>query len=108
MLACIYVGYRTYRILTLDRGLDKLIKQGAVILDVRTENEFRTGHIVGAVNMPLSRLGKDSLPFDKNQTIITCCSHGLRSVKAVEKLKSRGYHKVYNGGAWNDLQSSKP
>lgn len=106
ILALIYVGYRTYRIMTLDKGLDSMIEKGAIILDVRTVAEFETGHIRGAINIPLSRLLTDSLPFDKNKAIITCCSHGLRSVKAVEKLKSRGYSNSFNGGAWNDLEAS--
>lgn len=105
LLALIYIGYRTYRIMTLDKGLDQMIEEGAVILDVRTAGEFETGHIVGALNIPLSRLLTDSLPFDKNKVIITCCSHGLRSVKAVGKLKSRGYKNSFNGGAWNDLEA---
>ncbi|OBW41652.1 hypothetical protein AB670_01968 [Chryseobacterium sp. MOF25P] len=40
------------------------------------------------------------------KTYITVCSHGLRSVKAEHILKEKGFKKVYNGGAWNDLQKS--
>ena len=75
-----------------------------MILDVRTEKEYKTGHIYGAVNIPLSHLHTGPIPFDTSTAIITCCSHGLRSVKAVSLLKQRGYNKVYNGGAWTDLQ----
>lgn len=104
ILLVIYAAYRTYRIATLDRGLTQLLAKGAVILDVRTETEFKSGHINGAVNIPLSRLHGNSIPLDKNLTIITCCSHGLRSVKAVSLLKEKGFTLVYNGGAWIDLE----
>ncbi|RXK86398.1 rhodanese-like domain-containing protein [Filimonas effusa] len=99
----IYIGYRIYRFVNLDKGLDARIANGAVILDVRTEREFSTGHIEGAVNIPLSRLHGDVIPLDKKRTYITVCSHGLRSVKAVSLLKERGFANVFNGGAWSDL-----
>lgn len=102
----VYIAYRTYRIWHLDKGLDKLAAQGAVILDVRTEPEFRRGHIPGAVNIPLSRLRSPELMLDSSKVFITYCSHGLRSVKAVDVLKARGFRKVYNGGAMEDLQKS--
>jgi len=76
----------------------------AVILDVRTPREFADGHIPGAVNIALSKLRDATIPFDSNKVIITCCSHGLRSVKAQEILKKRGFKNTHNGGAWTDLE----
>lgn len=99
-----YIIYRSYRIATLDKGLDTMIAKGAVILDVRTIREFDQGHIKGAINIPLSHLHSGNIPLDTQAVIITCCSHGLRSVKAVSVLKERGYKHVYNGGAWSDLK----
>lgn len=100
----IYIGYRTYRFLNLDKGLAKKIEQGAIILDVRTPSEYATGHINHSINVPLSRLHADKLPLDKHETYITVCSHGLRSVKAMNLLKEKGYGKVFNGGALADLE----
>jgi rhodanese-related sulfurtransferase len=103
ILLTIYIAYRSYRITTLDKGLDAKISKGAVILDVRTVREFDQGHIKGSINIPLSHLHAGSIPLDTQAVIVTCCSHGLRSVKAVSVLKERGYKHVYNGGAWSDL-----
>lgn len=103
-LVVIYISYRTYRIMTIGKDLDKLIANGATILDVRTGAEYSTGHISGSVNIPLSSLHSNNIPLDTSKTYITCCSHGLRSVKAVTLLKERGFKKVYNGGAWADLE----
>ncbi|MNJ91956.1 Thiosulfate sulfurtransferase PspE precursor [compost metagenome] len=100
----IYIGYRTYRFVNLDKGLGKKIEQGAVILDVRTPTEYKTGHLEGSVNLQLSKLHADELPLDKSKTYITVCSHGLRSVKAMNLLKEKGY-KVFNGGALADLET---
>lgn len=104
ILAVLYTVYKVYSIANLDKGLDQKLKTGAVVLDVRTKPEFETGHIANCTNIALSRLRTDAIPFDKKQVIITCCSHGLRSVKAVSILKARGFKHVYNGGAWSDLE----
>lgn len=104
--ALLYITYRSYRFVNLDNGLDEKVRKGAVILDVRTEREYKTGHIAGSVNIPLSRLHADTLPLNPSKTYITVCSHGLRSVKAQSLLKDRGYKQVYNGGAWTDLENA--
>ena len=78
----------------------------AVILDVRTDGEFRQGHIVNALNVPESqlaeRLGK--LGKYRGRPIITTCRTGQISVKAGGTLTANGFEKVYtlNGGilAW--------
>lgn len=102
----IYIIYRVYKFQTLDDGLDKLIKNGAIILDVRTEKEFETGHIEGSLNISLGTIRERYIELNPDKTYITVCSHGLRSVKVESILKEKGFKKVYNGGAWSDLQKS--
>ncbi|PBQ33784.1 sulfurtransferase [Sphingobacteriaceae bacterium] len=104
VLLTVYFTYKTYRYFTLEKKLVQKLNPATVILDVRTEREYRTGHIEGAVNIPLSKLHEDSIALDKTKVIVTCCSHGLRSVKAVTLLKEHGFKEVYNGGAWPDLE----
>lgn len=103
----IYISYRTYQFITLDEGLEKKIENDAIILDVRTESEYKSGHINGSINISLGTIREKYLELDKNKIYITCCSHGLRSVKAKTILKEKGFKKVYNGGAWTDLQKTK-
>jgi len=100
----IYIGYRTYRLMTISEGLEKKIATGAIILDVRTAEEFSTGKIDGAVNISLGTIRERYVELDPSKTYITTCSHGLRSVKAETLLKERGFKNVYNGGAWTDLE----
>ena len=106
IILMIYVVYRVYTYQTLDRGLNRLIKNGAIILDVRTEKEFETGHIKGSRNISLGIIREKYTELDPRKTYITVCSHGLRSVKAEKILKEKGFKNVYNGGAWSDLQKS--
>lgn len=100
----IYVLYRTYSLATLDNGLDTKIANGAVILDVRTEKEYKTGHIEGSLNISLGTIRERYIELDTGKTYITCCSHGLRSVKVETILKEKGFRNVFNGGAWTDLE----
>lgn len=83
-----------------------LLKQGALIVDVRSKGEFSSGHIKGSINISVDTLSSnlDKLK-DKNKTIITCCASGMRSASAKSILKSNGYTSVYNGGGWSSLKN---
>lgn len=83
----------------------QLLKQGAIIVDVRSKGEFNGGHIKGAVNISVDTLANNLGKLkDKNKPIITCCASGMRSASAKSILKANGYTQVYNGGGWNSLQ----
>jgi rhodanese-related sulfurtransferase len=84
----------------------ELVKQGAIILDVRTKKEFATGHIEGSLNIPVDTLSNNlSKLKDKNIPVITCCASGMRSASANKILKSNGFAQVHNGGSWSSLQN---
>lgn len=84
----------------------ELVKNGAIILDVRSKGEFAGGHIKGSVNISVDTLRSNLAKLkDKNKTIITCCASGMRSATAKSILQSNGYLNVYNGGGWNSLQN---
>lgn len=85
---------------------DRLHKEGAVIVDVRSQAEYANGHIKGSKNIPLPTLQKSqAILKDKNKTIITCCASGMRSASAKSILKSNGFTNVYNGGGWASLNN---
>ena len=82
----------------------ELLAQGAIILDVRTPGEFRSGHARGAVNAPLDKLCEYAQKLkNKDQVIITCCASGMRSANARGVLQSAGFKNVYNGGPWTNV-----
>jgi rhodanese-related sulfurtransferase len=75
------------------------------ILDVRTPQEFMTGHAKGAINIPLQELESRLDEVKKIAgDIILCCASGIRSTKAYEFLKQQGFSKISNGGAWMDIE----
>ena len=65
---------------------------GAVLVDVREADEFRAGHIPGAVNAPLSAIEQVTLPKDK--PLFVCCPRGAGSRQAVRRPKRMGYQFV--------------
>lgn len=86
-------------------NFSELVKQGAVIVDVRSPAEYKQGHVKGAINLPLNELNKHLSKLKKDATIITCCASGMRSASAKSILKTNGYTIVYNGGGWSSLQN---
>ncbi len=82
-----------------------LLANGAQIIDVRTKGEFQSGHIKGAVNIPLDSLKNNLSKLKKDKPLITCCASGMRSASAKGLLKANGFVDVYNGGAWVSLNS---
>lgn len=80
-----------------------LVANGALIVDVRTPEEYKGGHIIGSVNIPVNKIAGMAPKFKKEgRVIITCCRSGARSAMARETLKSNGVE-AYNGGAWDSL-----
>ena len=69
---------------------------GAILLDVREADEFRSGHIPGAINVPLSGIEMVTLP--KDRSLCVYCLRGTRSRRAVGILKRRGYDEKSIGG----------
>ena len=84
----------------------QLVKDGAIILDVRTKGEYGSGHIRGSVNIPVEQLHKNMNKLkDKKRPIITCCESGMRSASAKGILTSNGFSNVHNGGRWMSLNN---
>lgn len=81
-----------------------LVRQGARILDVRSPEEFRDGHIDGSLNIPLQVLPAKLASIPKDKPIIVCCASGARSETASRILAAAGFREVHNGGGWRGLQ----
>lgn len=78
--------------------------KSAIILDVRTEQEYNEGHIRNSINIPLNQLNDSLLSFQKKEPIIVVCRSGNRSEDAKRILIHQGFINVYNGGGWEKLK----
>lgn len=77
----------------------RLVEDGARLVDVRSPGEFASGHIPGAINIPVQELSErvgELSPKDK--PIVLYCQSGMRSASAARFLKAAGYVSVHNLG----------
>ena len=73
---------------------NRLIRNGAKVVDIRDAEDFSVSHIPEAINISINDL--KNLRLDKYETIIVVCYSGITSVAATEYLKELGYKNVFN------------
>lgn len=91
----------SYRQVSMDEAIDIMNQQtGYIILDVRRVDEFASGHIPGAINIPNESIGTNEIPQlpDKDQMILVYCRSGRRSKEASQKLANLGYTNIVEFG----------
>jgi rhodanese-related sulfurtransferase len=84
----------------------RLLNQGAVMVDVRSKEQFDTGHVIDARNVPQAEIGQsaETLKRYKDKVVLVCCESGMSSSASAKVLRAQGFTKVVNlrGGlqAW--------
>lgn len=77
-----------------------LVKEGAKLVDVRSAAEFASGHLPGALNVPVGELGAQLKKLGaKDKPVIVYCASGTRSAMARSVLKGQGFAQVFNLGS---------
>jgi phage shock protein E len=100
VVAVVFILKRTGQISARDALAH--LRNGALIIDVRSPGEFNSGHLPGAINLPLDDI-ETSLPTkvkDKSRPLLLHCASGMRSGMAQRKLKGLGYTNAFNLGAY--------
>jgi len=89
-----------YETIDTNKALE-LIENGAIVIDVRTSEEYNEGHIKGSINIPVDEI--ENITYGKDETLIVYCATGIRSTNAINKLVDMGYTSLYNldGGLLN-------
>lgn len=101
-LVVLFFGWRILKFKKVKTHLPKLIEDGAIVVDVRSPEEFRQGSRPGSKNIPLGELGQRFKELNPTKTIILCCASGTRSGMAATILKSNGFESVVNAGPWTN------
>ncbi len=83
----------------------QVLQSGAIVLDVRTPGEFKSGHVKKAINIPLDSIESNLVTLKSyKKPIVTCCRSGFRSKMAVTVLRKNGIE-AFNGGTWESVAS---
>ncbi len=82
------------------------VKEGALLVDVRTAEEFASGHLPGAVNIPHGEIveGLSALNTPKSTKVVLYCRSGNRSGIATTSLTQAGFSRAMNAGAYSALK----
>jgi len=100
IVAVIFMMKKSGQISAKD-ALEKL-KNGALVIDVRSAGEFTSGHLAKAINIPLDEI-ETAVPKrvkDKSQVLLLHCASGMRSGMAKSKLIVMGYTNAFNLGSY--------
>jgi phage shock protein E len=81
-----------------------VLRHGAIVIDVRTPQEFDQGKVPESINIPVDRIAANAERIkNMNRPVVFCCASGARSSNAVSIMKQKGMKEVYNGGSWYDV-----
>ncbi|MFZ3231496.1 MAG: rhodanese-like domain-containing protein [Pseudobdellovibrio sp.] len=100
LLIIIFFAWRFFKYKKIKSLIPVYLEQGAIVIDVRTPEEFKKGSRPGSLNIPLSEIYSSLSKLDKEKTIILCCASGTRSGMAAGILKKHGFKKILNAGSW--------
>lgn len=85
------------------RAAREHLRQGAVVVDVRSQGEFASGHLPKAINIPVDEI-ENVMPrrfANRSQVVLLHCQSGMRSGMAKRKLRALGYADAFNLGSYS-------
>ncbi|MBN9379723.1 MAG: rhodanese-like domain-containing protein [Chitinophagaceae bacterium] len=92
------------RLISGNAGVRQALRDGGVVIDLRTAYEFDQGHVPGALNIPIDRIKANIARIrDLRRPVILCCSAGAHCREGIEILRNAGITQVHNGGDWQSL-----
>ncbi|GGH40495.1 sulfurtransferase [Mangrovimonas yunxiaonensis] len=98
------MGFLSFLFGNRDKKIQTYLNRGAIILDVRTLEEYRNGHINGSKHIPLDELNRRVEELKRiDKPLIVCCASGVRSAKAAKFLTLNNLDAI-NGGGWKSLE----
>lgn len=93
-----------------DLAWQKINNENAMLVDVRSMEEYDFGHVPGAKLIPLDQVEARISEFgdDKSAPIVLYCKRGVRADRAKDILTQNGFINVTNGGGYDDMMDAKP
>jgi len=95
---------------SVERKAWEMIRQGALLVDVRTPQEYEAGHLEGALLIPYDQIPQRLAEFgeDKSRPIVVYCRSGRRAGVAEQTLRKAGFTNVLNAGGYEAMKAAKP
>lgn len=84
----------------VDRALE-LVRDGAILVDVRENHEWKAGHAREAIHVPLARIATSTGRLDKGRPVVVVCARGNRSRRGAGQLRSKGINATSLKGGMN-------
>lgn len=87
-----------------------LIEEGALVIDVRSPEEYASGHLEGALHIPWDQTDAlaEAIGEDRSRSVVMYCGSGKRVGRAIEALEARGYDALFNASGLDALEATQP
>jgi phage shock protein E len=87
-----------------------MVDKGALLVDVRSKEEFDTGHLEGALNINWDNFDAliAAIGDDHQRPVVFYCRTGNRVGKSIKELENRGYTNIFNGTGLEAMKATKP
>jgi phage shock protein E len=87
-----------------------LIEDGALVIDVRSPEEFAAGHLEGALHIPWDQTDAlaEAIGEDRSRSVVMYCGSGKRVGRAIDALEARGYDALFNATGLDALEATRP
>lgn len=82
--------------------VERVLRQGATVVDIRSAEEYAQGHVPGSLHIPLSTLLHNLSSIPKDRPVVTCNAEDALSATAAEILFAHGF-RAYDGGGWTKV-----
>ncbi len=93
----------------LEQRAWRLIDDGALLIDVRSRQEFEAGHLDNSINIEFDKVGEltAAIGENKDRDVVVYCRSGKRAERAKESLKGYGYNNIFNGKGYDGLKKER-
>lgn len=101
---------RTGRALPADEVVQKMNQDNAILIDIRSADQFKAAHIAQAQNIGMIDLENKTANIDKDKAIVVVCEHGRNASKAITILRKLGFNQIFSleGGLQGWIQAGLP
>ncbi len=88
----------------------RLIDEGALVIDVRSTEEYQSGHLEGALHIPWDQTDAlmEAIGEDRDRKVVMYCGSGKRVGRAISALEDEGYTGLFNATGLDALQATRP